>query len=302
MVMAETQTSDALVGLSDALANAVEKASLATVAVHARRRFPATGLVIGNGLVVTANHVVERDEEITIALHDGSSVPATLVGRDPGSDLAVLRVGGDLPAPLTEATAPRVGNLVLAIGRGLGVGASLGLINAVDGPQRTRRGGQLDGLIRADATLLPGFSGGPLIDAQGRVLGINTSGMGGGAGVTIPIATVSRVAAALAQHGKIKRGFLGVASQPVAVNEAQAAALDGQKSGLLVVGVEQSGPADKGGMIVGDIIVRLAGEQVAQPDDLQRLLTGERIGQATAITVLRGGARHELTVSIGERP
>jgi S1-C subfamily serine protease len=134
------------------------------------------------------------------------------------------------------------------------------------------------------------------------VLGINTSGMGGGAGVTIPIATVSRVAAALAQHGKIKRGFLGVASQPVAVNEAQAAALDGQKSGLLVVGVEQSGPADKGGMIVGDIIVRLAGEQVAQPDDLQRLLTGERIGQATAITVLRGGARHELTVSIGERP
>jgi S1-C subfamily serine protease len=137
MVMAETQTSDALVGLSDALANAVEKASLATVAVHARRRFPATGLVIGNGLVVTANHVVERDEEITIALHDGSSVPATLVGRDPGSDLAVLRVGGDLPAPLTEATAPRVGNLVLAIGRGLGVGASLGLINAVDGPQRT---------------------------------------------------------------------------------------------------------------------------------------------------------------------
>ena len=302
MVVSEMQTSDALVGLSDALANAVERAAAATVAVHARRRFPATGVIVANGLVVTANHVVERDEEITVTLHDGTSLPAALVGRDPGSDLAVLRPSGTLPAPLAEGAAPRVGNLVLAIGRGLGVGASLGLVNAVDGPQRSRRGGQIEGLIRADAALLPGFSGGPLIDAQGRVLGVNTSGLGGGAGVTIPLSTVSRVAAALAQHGKIKRGFLGVASQPVALNDAQAGTLDGQKSGLLVVGVEQNGPADKGGMIVGDIIVRLAGEQIAQPDDLQRLLTGERIGQATAITVLRGGARHDLTISIGERP
>ena len=298
--MSEAGMSTALTGLSDALADAVERAGGAIVAVHARRRFPATGTIVGNGLVVMANHAIEREEEINVTRPDGNSVGATLVGRDPSTDLAVLRPSGALPAGLPEGPSPRVGNLVLAVGRGQSLGASLGLVNAVDGPQRTRRGGQIDGLIRADATLYPGFSGGPLIDAQGRVVGINTSGWGG-AGVTIPMATVSRVVAALAQHGKIKRGFLGIASQPVALTDAQAASLDGQKSGLLIVGTEGDGPAAKGGLMVGDIVVRLAGEQVAQPDDLQRLLTGERIGQATPITVLRGGERQDLSVTIGER-
>lgn len=299
--MNQTATPDMLAGFSDALADAVERAAAATVSVGARRRLGATGIIIAGGLVVTADHVIEREEEITVGLPDGTTVPATLVGRDPGTDIAVLKPAGNLPAPLPEGPQPRVGNIVLAIGRGPAISASFGLVNAVGGATRTGRGGQLDGFIRADATLYPGYSGGPLIDAAGRVLGMNTSALWRGNALTIPMATLTRVAASLQAHGKVKRGFLGVGTQPVPLNAAQQASLDGQHSGLLIVGVESGGPAEQGGLLVGDIVVRLAGEQVGEPDDLQRLLTGERIGQATPVTLLRGGVRQDVSVAIGER-
>lgn len=299
--MSNPSTSDTLTGFSDALADAVERAGAATVAVNARRRLPATGIIIAGGLVVTADHVIEQEEEITLGLPDGTSTPAALVGRDPGTDIAVLKPSGALPAALPEGPQPRVGNIVLAVGRGRGVSASFGLVNAVGGAVRTGRGGQIDGFIRADATLYPGYSGGPLIDAAGRVLGMNTSALWRGAALTIPMATITGVAASLQAHGKVKRGFLGIGTQPVPLNATQQASLDGQRGGLLIVGLESGGPAEQGGLIVGDIVVRLAGEQVSEPDDLQRTLTGERIGQATPVTVLRGGARQDVSVVIGER-
>jgi serine protease Do len=288
--------------LSDALAEIVALAAAASVTVSARQRLPATGVVLGGGVIVTADHVIERDEEITITLPDGTTAPATLAGRDPGTDLAALRTTATLPAPLPEGPLPRVGNLVLAIGRATGIGASLGLVNAVGGPLQTRRGGRIDEIIRADVTLYPGFSGGPLVDASGRLVGINTSGAWGNMGVTLPIGVVKRVVGTLVEHGKMRQGFLGIATQPVALNEALAAQLDGQRSGLLIVGVESGGPAERAGLMVGDILVRFAGEQVARTGDLQWLLAGAAPGTEASLTILRGGQRRDLVATLGERP
>jgi len=288
--------------LSDALAEIVATAAAATVTVNARRRLPATGVVLGSGVIATADHVIERDEEITITLPDGTTAPATLAGRDPGTDLAALRTTVPLPAPLPEGPLPRVGSLVLAIGRATGIGASLGLVNAVGGPLQTRRGGRIDEIIHADVTLYPGFSGGPLVDASGRLVGINTSGAWGNASVTLPIGVVKRVVGTLLEHGKMRRGFLGIATQSVALNEALAAQLDGQRSGLLIVSVESGGPAERAGVMVGDILVRFAGEPVARTGDLQRLLATAAPGSEASLTILRGGQRRDLVATLGERP
>ena len=292
-----------LAALSDALAAAVQRAAASTVAVMARRRIPASGIVFDSGVVVTADHVIEREDEIAVRLPDGSSTPAKLAGRDAGTDIAVLRVeGGDLTRA-AGAPAARVGNIVLALGRaGSGPEVSFGVVSAISGPVRTWRGGQIEGLIRSDTTFYPGFSGGPLIDVAGQVVGLNTSALSRGSGVTLPYATVERVARTLLTHGKIRRGFLGISSQPVSLTEAQSNGLGGQKSGLLIVGTEADGPAAKSGLLVGDIVVGLGGEVVRDTDDLQRLLTGDVVGKAVPVKVLRGGEPRELSVTVGERP
>ena len=290
--------------LSDALAAAVERAATYTVSVNARRRIGATGIVLENGVVVTADHVIEREEEIAVRLPGGNSVPARLAGRDAGTDIAVLRIDGATPAKAEGAPPPRVGTLVLAVGRPSGDGpeVSLGVVSAVSGPVRTWRGGQLEGLIRTDATFYPGFSGGPLIDIAGRVVGINTSALSRSSGVSLPYASVERVARTLLAHGKVRRGFLGISSQPVALTQSQGQALGGQKSGLLIVRTETDGPAANAGLLIGDILVGLAGEPVRDTEDLQRLLAGDLVGKATPVRVLRGGEPREVSVTIGERP
>lgn len=292
-----------LSALSSALASAVERAAAATVAVSARRRMPASGVVYESGVIVTADHTIEREDEISIRTTGATSIPAKLAGRDAGTDLAVLRIdGGGLTAATAGETA-RVGNIVLALGRsGAGPEVSLGVVSAISGPTRTWRGGQIEGFIRTDATFYPGFSGGPLIDVSGNVLGINTSGLSRGNGVTLSWATVERVVRALLAHGKIKRGFLGISSQAVGLTENQSGGLGGQKSGLLVVGAETDGPAGKAGIIVGDIVVGLAGDAVRDTDDLQRLLSGDVVGKSTPVKVLRGGEPRDVPVVIGERP
>ncbi|HZU75739.1 MAG TPA: trypsin-like peptidase domain-containing protein, partial [Dehalococcoidia bacterium] len=287
--------------LSQALAAAVETAGAATVSVFARRRQPASGIAFEGGVIVTADHVIEQDEEIAIATTDGKRVPAKLVGRDPSTDVAVLRPDGVSLSAARAAEQPRVGNIVLAVGRPGSEGpvVSFGVVSSISGPVRTRRGGQLEGFIRTDAEMYPGFSGGPLIDVAGRVVGMNTSGLSRMSALAIPYATLTRVAATLVQHGRIRRGFLGITSQPVRLSEAQSGALGGQKTGLLIVGTEANGPADKGGLLVGDILVALGGEKVEDTDDLQRLLGGDRIGQATPVRVLRGGEQRDLSVTVG---
>lgn len=179
--------------------------------------------------------------------------------------------------------------------------ASLGVIGAIGGPWRTSRGTQVDGYYRTDITFFPGFSGGPLVDTNGRVLGINSSRLGRGTGLTIPAAAVDKVVAQLLSGGRIRRGFLGIGSQPVRLPEALAANAGGQTTGLLIVNVEPGSPAAAGGLLIGDILIALAGAPIRDTDDLQAQLGGDRAGRPAVLTVLRGGERLEVTVTIGER-
>jgi S1-C subfamily serine protease len=292
-----------LTQLSEALAAAVERAGRSTVTVHARRRIPASGTVWQPGVILTCDHVLERDEDIAVTTPDGRELPARLAGRDPGSDLAVLRVDATdlVPAEPAPDGSARVGHLVLAIGRpGNGPVASLGVISAVGGPWRTFRGGLVEGYIRSDTTFYPGFSGGPLVDTAGRAVGINSGRLGRGAGLTVPMAAAARVAEQLLRTGRIRRGYLGIGSQPVRLPEPLAR-LIGQASGLLVVSVEADSPAARGGLLIGDVIIGMAGAPVRDTEDLQALLGPERVGQPTTVTVLRGGERRELSVTVGER-
>lgn len=300
-----TDENNPLTALSDAMVAAVEKAGAATVMVNARRRLPASGIAFAADLILTADHVVERDEDIRVLLPDGSQVPATLAGRDPGSDLALLRLSGSLAAQADPVPQPaRVGQLVLALGRPSlqGIQASLGVISAIDGPLRTGRGSLLEQYLRTDAIPYPGFSGGPLVDAAGQVVGINTSGLARGASLAIPAALAWNLAGTLAREGYVKRGFLGVRSQPVAIPAAQQQALGReQDSGLLLVGVEANSPAEAGGLLIGDIIVAIAASQVTDPDELTASLAGSVVGNPTPVEVLRGGKPATITVTIGER-
>ncbi len=294
-----------LTALSEAMAEAVEKAGAATVTVDARRRMPASGIVFRSNLVLTADHVVEREDDIRIVLPNGSKVGARLAGRDPGSDLALLHTDGDgLAVAEAASQTARIGQLVLALGRPSdeGIQASLGVVSAVGGPVRTGRGGLLEHYLRTDTIPYPGFSGGPLISTSGQVLGLNTSGLARGASLTIPVPFAWQVAESLAQHGSVRRGYLGIRSQPVALPVAQRQALGREQStGLLLVGVEDNSPAALAGLLVGDILVALAGDPITNPDELLTKLVGALVGQPTTLQVLRGGQPQTITVTIGER-
>lgn len=292
--------------LSDALAAAVERAGRAIVSISARRRSPASGIVWQSDIVVTADHVVERDEGITVTGADGVKREATLAGRDPTSDLAILTVKGLAQQPLAAATSQaRVGQIVLAVARPgeAGLSASFGVLSAVGSEFRTHGGGKIDQFLRPDLTFYPGFSGGPLIDATGKFLGLNTSGLARGLPLTIPASTVSRVVEQLLKSGHVKRGYLGVRMQSVEIPAAVAQKLDLKRSrGLLVVGVEADGPGEKAGVMVGDIVVSIAGKPFNESDSVQSLLEPETVGTTVTIGVVRGGEARDVQVVVGERP
>src|SRR2546426_4356153 len=238
----EVTMSTVLQSLSTELADAVQSAGRAVVAIHARRRIPASGVHWRPGVVVATNHTISRDENISVTLPDGATAPASLAGRDPSTDLAVLKLAGQsLPAASVRRDAPpKIGELVIALGRpGPGLTASWGVVSRADGPWRTWQGAEIDSLLRLDLAIYDGFSGGPLIDAAGRVLGINTSALARGVPVTIPVATVERVVTELLERGSIRRAYLGIGTQPVRVPASlppQVALKSGV--GLLLVSLE----------------------------------------------------------------
>jgi S1-C subfamily serine protease len=294
-----------LVELSDALADAAEKTGKATVLVNARRRMPASGIAYAADLILTADHVIEREEDITVTLDGGTEISARLAGRDAGSDLAVLKLERAVETVAEATKSPaRLGQIALALARPSpdGIEASLGTVSAIGGPVRTARGGMLERYIRTDSISYPGFSGGPLVAADGTVLGINTSGLGRGAAITIPADIAWNVADALAKNGHIKRGYLGIRSQTVEIPSASQKALKReQATGLLVVSVENDSPASKGGLIVGDILVAVASVPVLHHDELFARLSSDVVGKSTPIEILRGGQPQTLNVVIGER-
>ena len=291
--------------ISSQMVQAVEKAGESTVLVNGRRRIPASGIAYASDLILTADHVVERDEDVSIMLADGTTLAAAIAGRDPGNDLALLRAEKPSFKPAEKSgREARVGELVLALGRPSqeGIEASFGIVSAIGGPVRTGSGGLLEHYLRTDVIPFPGFSGGPLIDTEGKVVGLNTSGLAHGMSITIPAGLAWLDAENLAKYGYVKRGYLGIRSQLVALSPDLRKALSReQEQGLLLVSVEDGSPAEAGGLIVGDILVAVEGQPVTHHDDLMVYLTGQAVGKSTPIQVLRGGQPLTVSVTVGER-
>lgn len=285
-----------LAALSNELAAVVEQAGRAVAAVDARPRFASSGVFWRPGILVTAEHTIRREEEITVTLPDGNNAPATLAGSDAGTDLAVLTVDGAGRAAIPHATAdPSPGNLALAIGRSKdsGVNATMGIVSAVSGSWRTWRGGRLDCYIRLDLTLYPGSSGGVVVNTAGEAIGIATSALSRIAGVAIPAATIDRVVDEILARGRVSRGYLGLGLQPVELPD--------HHKGLIVLSLEPEGPAAKAGVLIGDILVKLGGAAVSDTDDIQTVLERHAVGQGVEAALLRGGVARNLAITVGER-
>jgi S1-C subfamily serine protease len=300
------------VELSEALSAAVEYAGRGVVGIVEGGQHGVSGTVWREGVIVTAEHTIRGEDEITVVLPSGEKVKAKVAGRDPSTDVAVIKLGdaGEgsaklTPSPQANAREAKVGSIVLAIGRGAkenaGLSASYGVISATGEQWRTSTGGKVDSWLRLDLLPYPGFSGGPLIDANGRALGINTSGPRRSI-VTIPTETINRVVDQLLAKGRISRGYLGLAMQPVGVPAALQKALGLQAArGLLVVTAAPGGPAEKGGVLVGDLIVALNGAPVERLGDLQNALDAENVGKPLKLRILRGGKPTDVTVTVAER-
>ena len=297
-------TQNTLAAISEDMADAVARAGRSVVRVHGRRRRPGSGVVYAPDLVLTAGHVLERDEDLSVETADGRKLAARLLGRDHSTDLAVLRVENlDVEAATPAEGEARVGQISLAVaspGRGDGPRATFGIISSVGGPIKTRRGPRLERYIQTDASPYPGLSGGPLVDVDGKVAGIMVAGWGRGAAFAVPADLAWRVAKTLQEQGTVKRGYLGILSQAVRLPGGENVNLT-QKGGLLVVGVEDGSPADRGGLMVGDVVATLDGQPVEDTDDLLVLLSGDRVGRAVPVKVVRGGEPAEMEITVGER-
>ena len=286
----------AFIDLSNGFADAVERAGKIVVSVNEGGPAGVSGTVWRDGLIVTAEHTIRDQHELTIALATGESSSATVIGRDPSTDIALLRLKNPIPATIAEfadATQLRVGQFVLAVARrgSQGLAASHGIISALGGAWRTWQGSRIDQSFRLDLLPFTGFSGGPLVDAQGKVIGINTSGPRRSV-MTVPTATVNRVVDQLLAKGHIVRGFIGVALQPVKLPNAR---------GLLVIMVEPGGPAEKGGLMVGDIVLSFGDTSLTDTADLQAALDPEQVGKTIKLRVLRGGQVQDLGLTVAER-
>ena len=295
-----------LTDFSDQLADAVRTAAASVVAVHARPRLASTGVHWRDGIVVTTDATVKRTDDIAITLPSGQRVSATLVGRDAGTDLAALRIPvGLLPVATRAAAAELVpGNIVMAVARtgNDGPQATFGVVSSVGDAWRTWRGGTLDRRVQSDVTLYPGFGGSPLVTANGAVAGINSGGMSKPLCVTIPDTTIDRILDAVMNRGYVARGWLGASMQTVRFSDSATAAMgfDG-RGGLVVLDVEHDSPAAHGGIMIGDVVVRIDEKRITQHDDVMAFLGSDRVGTTVQLHVVRGGTVVILPVVIGER-
>ena len=297
--------SQALSLFSKDLTEVVATQAPSIVEVDAGHRRGASGLVwAAEGLILTAAHKLLRDEDIRVGLDGGARLPARLRGLDHSTDLALLEVERrDLrPVSFRTDTSPQVGELVIALARpGKTVRAALGILSTVSaGPWRGPGGVALERYIESDISGRIGFSGGLLVDAEGRGIGLNTGGLIRGASMTIPQATLARVVASLLAHGSVRRGFLGVAAQPIAL-EGAAKAISSAERGLILVRIESGGPAERGGLLVGDVILSVDGQPVGDLRELLSVLDETRIGRAVPVRILRAGATLELPVTVEVR-
>ena len=298
-------TPSTLAQLSTQLAAAVEAAGGSVVAIHARRRIPSSGVVWRDDVIVSASHTVKRDDDISITLPSGESAEASVVGRDPATDLIALRVSGaeGHVAARAEESALRVGSLVLAVGRpGHNVTASFGIISAVGEGWRSWQGARLDRVLRLDLAVYDGFSGGPLVDPSGAVLGVNSSSLARGAPMALAGATVDRVVDELLERGHVRRPFIGVAVQPVVLPASLVKQHElAQETALLIVSAGDGSPAERAGITVGDVLLEADGHPLRRPTDLLDALSTVRRGASVKLTFLRGGAVKSASVSPADR-
>lgn len=296
-----------LLALSNSLAQTVQQAGSAVVAVNAGKRISSSGIHWRNGIIVTSDESLGRYEEITITLSDGQTRPVCFLSHDPSTDIAVFQLqNSEFPvAQVGDATNLKVGHLVLGLARGSegDLRAAMGAVSVVSGTWRSMSGGNIDQFIRPDITLYPGFAGGSLVDAAGYVVGMNTSGRRGTA-LTIPVATVDRVVNQLLTKGHISRGYLGVGMQAVRLPSKLKTALNlPTATGVIVVNVEPSSSADNAGLLLGDVLITFDGIAVSDTGDVLALLNNsDRIGKTVTIGIVRGGILTELDVVVGERP
>jgi S1-C subfamily serine protease len=296
-----------LVNASEGLADAFEHIERSVVAVRASRHGSASGVLWRSDVVVAAAHTIRRDEGIQIVLPDGSSREAALAGVDPSTDLAALKVDGAWlhVADIGDAAGVRAGHFVFAVARDAHgrAAASFGIVAGTAGEWRTWRGGHIDRLVRLDGRLYASFNGGPIADAQGQVIGIGTSALSRDFSIAIPSSTVSRVTDQLLTSGRIAHGYLGVGTRPVELPEplSRKLGLDG-RDGLIVLSLAPEGPAEQAGLMVGDVLIQLAGRQLHDVDDLHAALGGDRIGERVRVDLVRGGERMESAITLGERP
>ena len=297
-----------LESLSADLAAATERAGRSVAAVHARRRIPASGVVWRPGVVVATHHTVHKDADVRVTFDGGQTARATVAGRDAGTDLVVLRLDQEVGTPADVARDPlRVGQLALALGRpGDAVTAAMGVVSAVGPAWRTWHGGEIDQFVRLDLSVYDGFSGGPLVDATGRVLGINTSALARAAAVTVPAATVDRVVDQLLAGGRVRRGYLGLGTQPVRLPDAVRAQVGDQQVALMIVALEPGAPAEQAGLLLGDVLIALDGRPTSDVDDVLAALSGgvggDAVGRALEARVLRAGELRTVSVTVGESP
>lgn len=287
---------------SNQMADAIASAAPSVVQVNGGRR-PVSGLVYANEVVVTTMRGVGQHEHVGVRRDDGQVVQGDLAGWDPATQLAVLRVSGlGSPAIVRAAEEPRVGHFALAIARSWSnaVTATAGLVSVIGGPLATGRRRAIERVIRTSAPMHEGFSGGAFLNTEGRLIGVATAISIRGLGVVIPAATAWSAAAALLEHGSLKRGYLGIVGQPVGVPVKQRGT-SAQTEGLLVVSVKPGSPADTAGLLVGDILLALDDQPLTSPEDLLDLLVGDRVGRSTTLQVIRGQQSVSVTVTIAER-
>jgi serine protease DegQ len=301
-------TNDLLFSISNQLADAVAAAAPSVVQVQGRRR-PASGLVYASDVVVTTVRALGGEDGLRVRRHDGTALDAELAGWDPTTNLAVLRVAGlNAPAIKPAAGDARVGQLALAVARSWsnGLTASAGIVSVIGGPLQTGRRRAIDQVIRTSAPMHDGFAGGAFLDVSGGLVGVATAAAIRGLGVVIPAAIAWKTAATVLEHGRLKRGYLGIAGQPVALSqghsETERAEAKGEREALLVVSVTSGSPAAEAGILIGDILLEFDGHPVASPEDLLDLLVGDRVGRSVSLKALRGGASAQLNVTVGERP
>ena len=303
--MSRSGSSSTLSELSSQLASAVETAAKSIVSIHARRRIPSSGIVWRDGVVISASHTVRRDDEIPLTLPDGNSTVAKVAGRDSATDLIALRLEGtkSYVAPRADISSLRVGSLVLAVGRpGPNVSASFGIVSAVGEGWRTWQGARIDRVLRLDLAVYDGFSGGPLVDPSGAVLGLNNSALARGTPLALPAAAVDRVLDELLERGHVRRPFIGVAVQPVAMSASvvKQHSLNGD-TGLLIVSIADGSPAEKAGMLLGDVLLEANGNELSGPDDLLDALSGVSKDGAVTLKFLRGGSVKTASITPADR-